>query len=192
MAAQRYVSGWVLGAAVMLAPALAQADLNCGGQLVSEGDRAYDVRQRCGEPDARDVISTRLGAGHGEIPHEEVWHYNFGPSRLVRVLVFREGRLEQIETGGRGFRERSASCKPEELTRDLTKLELLGRCGEPDAIEQRVEPAGLSVHPGVGIGYGRVVEEWIYDYGPQRFYRIVTLREGRVTRIERGERGYRH
>jgi hypothetical protein len=33
---------------------------------------------------------------------KSVWTYNFGPSRLIYRLTFREGKLTHIETGGYG------------------------------------------------------------------------------------------
>jgi hypothetical protein len=33
---------------------------------------------------------------------KSVWTYNFGPSRLIYRLTFREGKLAHIETGGYG------------------------------------------------------------------------------------------
>ena len=177
-----------LGLAFGGLPAEAASGFSCNGRLVSVGDRSFDVLQRCGEPDYREVISSQIGPGVGVIPHEEVWHYNFGPQRHVRVLLFREGRLRRIESGGYGYIAPSERCNPGDIQRNLTALELLGRCGEPDHKERRVEP--LYYHRDLIVGHGRVVEEWIYNFGPQRFQRIATLREGRVTRVERGERGY--
>ncbi|WP_082048073.1 DUF2845 domain-containing protein [Geoalkalibacter ferrihydriticus] len=31
------------------------------------------------------------------------WTYNFGPRRFLLHLIFENGRLRQIETGGYGF-----------------------------------------------------------------------------------------
>ncbi|NIR58745.1 MAG: DUF2845 domain-containing protein, partial [Gammaproteobacteria bacterium] len=78
----------------------------CGTDLVREGDPAYQVRRACGEPD----WIGRYHWDHGT--HAEVWHYNFGPNDLIRILHFRDGRLRRIETAGRGFVEprESGSC----------------------------------------------------------------------------------
>ena len=49
-----------LGAAVLLiAAASAQADtLRCGSQLVTTGDRAFEVERKCGVPQHRDRSAT--------------------------------------------------------------------------------------------------------------------------------------
>ena len=40
----------------------AQAEtLRCGSQLVSVGDRAFEVEQKCGEPVFRDLVGYTLG-----------------------------------------------------------------------------------------------------------------------------------
>ena len=35
----------------------------------------------------------------------------------------------------------------------------------------------------------RTVEVWTYDFGPNRFVRLVSIAEGRVTRVETGGYG---
>ena len=51
-----------LGAAVLLiAAASAQADtLRCGSQLVTTGDRAFEVERKCGVPQHRDLVGYSL------------------------------------------------------------------------------------------------------------------------------------
>ena len=52
----------LLAAALLLASATARADsMRCGSALVSAGDRAWEVEQKCGAPDHRDDVGYTLG-----------------------------------------------------------------------------------------------------------------------------------
>jgi Protein of unknown function (DUF2845) len=74
----------------------AQADtLRCGSQLISSGDREFEVQQKCGEPTARNLVGyLRSHNRREEVPIEE-WIY--GPtSGMYQYLRFEGGRLVQI------------------------------------------------------------------------------------------------
>ncbi|MBU0809202.1 MAG: DUF2845 domain-containing protein [Gammaproteobacteria bacterium] len=82
----------LLGAAFM-----AQAEtLRCGSQLVSLGDRRFEVLQKCGEPVFRDLVGYSLGPNQRrEYPIEE-WVY--GPNNgMLSILTFEGSRLRAIE-----------------------------------------------------------------------------------------------
>ncbi len=118
-------------AALLLAdPALA---LRCQSRLVSEGDPQAKVLRFCGEPTSvqRRVIyrsgipsgwanrdfSTRdseLGVSRQELLiHQrsfvevlvEEWTYNFGPRKLMRVVVFENGLVRDVIRLGYGYVE---------------------------------------------------------------------------------------
>ena len=75
-----------------------QADtLRCGSQLISSGDRAFEVEQKCGEPTARNLVGyLRSPNRREEVPIEE-WIY--GPSSgMYQYLRFEGGRLVQIHS----------------------------------------------------------------------------------------------
>jgi hypothetical protein len=102
----------VLTAAVYGGQGLAWA-LDCGGRLVSEGQAPWEVQAICGEPTQMDdtveiVLKPAYDVFGRVVDHfpvavpKSVWTYNFGPSRLVYRLTFREGKLTHIETGGYG------------------------------------------------------------------------------------------
>jgi hypothetical protein len=170
-------------------PAEARA-MRCDGSLITVGDRRFDVLAACGEPDLR--VPVRLEViGIYALPYEEVWYYNFGPRRFIRQLRFRQGRLVAIDSAGYGFHpDAPGPCRPEDLRRDMTHLELVARCGEPVDREQRLR--WLPFDQAYPFARGRVVfeEEWIYDFGPHRFYRILTLIDGLVVNIETGRWGF--
>ena len=96
-------------------PALAE-DIRCGNLLVSEGDAAARVRERCGAPTEtrverklvpaviwRDGRRIELPGGDREVI-VEFWTYNFGPDRLMRQLKLEEGVVVEIKTLGYGHR----------------------------------------------------------------------------------------
>lgn len=98
--------------------ALADA-MRCGSRLVTLGDSRAEVRTLCGEPtdiETRAILRrptywldgriVYYGDGYVEVP-VEIWLYNFGPYKLQRIVRFIDGRVEEIETLGYGYRERS-------------------------------------------------------------------------------------
>jgi hypothetical protein len=115
---------WFLAGLVALAVGsvggVARADetMRCpSGRLVRVGDRLLELAQTCGAPDHTDrrtalrEIARGLRAGTRtdeerlvvEVRIEE-WLYDLGPGRLLRRLVFENGRLARIDTLGRGRR----------------------------------------------------------------------------------------
>lgn len=83
--------------ALLSAAFMAQAEtLRCGSQLVSLGDRRFEVLQKCGEPAFRDLVGYSLGPNQRrEYPIEE-WVY--GPSNgMLSILTFEGSRLRTIE-----------------------------------------------------------------------------------------------
>jgi hypothetical protein len=87
--------------------------LRCGSELVGMGAYTYEVRQSCGEPQARNAWTAyrivHVGPHNAPVREEvvipisvEEWVYDFGPHRLVRVLRFEAGRLVDVSTLGYG------------------------------------------------------------------------------------------
>lgn len=76
----------------------AQADtLRCGSQLISVGDRQFEVQQKCGEPNSRDIIGYKRSANRREEVQVEEWIY--GPSSgMYQYLRFEGGRLMRIDS----------------------------------------------------------------------------------------------
>lgn len=83
--------------ALLCAAALAQAEtLRCGSQLVSVGDRSFEVEQKCGEPAFRDLTGYTLGPYQRREMKIEEWVY--GPSNgMLTILTFEGNRLTRIE-----------------------------------------------------------------------------------------------
>ncbi|MED5611845.1 MULTISPECIES: DUF2845 domain-containing protein [Pseudomonas] len=87
----------LLAAALLLASATARADsMRCGSALVSVGDRAWEVEQKCGAPDHRDDVGYTLGGYDRREFKVEEWVY--GPRNgATYILTFEANRLKRIE-----------------------------------------------------------------------------------------------
>ena len=92
------------------------ATLRCGNQLVADGASRSDVLLRCGEPMAKEsrgeAVSDKLRQ-RGEdgtttttektvIKTINEWTYNFGSNRFIQVVVFENGKLVDVRSGGYG------------------------------------------------------------------------------------------
>ncbi len=101
----------------------ADGGMRCGSRLVFEGDSLYDVRSRCGVPDASSQHveyrtlrrlangpcfkqQGQLICGHVEEHTVEIvideWTYDFGSSSFIRTLTFEQGKLREVELGRYG------------------------------------------------------------------------------------------
>ncbi len=83
---------------LILSTVLTQAaSLRCGSKLVNEGDRAFEVENKCGEPVRRDLVGYTGGYyGDRQMVIEE-WIY--GPNNgMLNILTIQGNRLIRIET----------------------------------------------------------------------------------------------
>jgi len=175
---------------------LAASDsLRCGSRLIGNGALAAEVLGACGEPDYRDTWLVPQPYSGRYVSDAEEWYYNFGPSQLLRILRFRNGKLVDVGSDGYGYMEPPGppDCEPAEIVEGLSKFRLLLRCGEPVTRESvnvlrplRDPQTGAAIHR-----YQEPVfrEKWVYNFGSRYFLRIVTLENGRVTDVEQGSRG---
>ena len=183
-----------------LSEARASDSLRCGSRIVSTEMIAPAVLAACGEPALRDVWTRYADPYAREVGDDEVWTYNFGPNQLLRLLYFRAGRLQRIETEGYGFRPvENPGCGPNDILEGYSKYRLLAYCGEP---AQRRALGYLVPYVAADPGRARrdllqshvfqpnYQEEWIYNFGSGYLLRRITLENGRVTAITDGERGY--
>jgi hypothetical protein len=90
-----------------------ESRLRCGTRLVALGMRSDEVLALCGEPswtnswqetiergtllNKKDFVRATL------IVNVEEWTYNWGPTRFMSYLQFRNGVLERIHSGGYGY-----------------------------------------------------------------------------------------
>ncbi|MGD8428766.1 MAG: DUF2845 domain-containing protein [Ectothiorhodospiraceae bacterium] len=165
--------------------------LRCPDGLVEMGDRRFQVRHACGDPDYVDRQAEAFVAGVGVVGEIVEWYYNPGPQKLVRILTFRNGRLVKEETGGRGFsRIVSGSCSPNDIQPGMSKFELRVRCGPPDHRESHFSLGVPRDDMGWRFAPTSRVDEWVYNFGSRHFLRFVRIVDGRVTSVELGDRGY--
>ena len=69
----------------------------CGSQLVSLGERSFQVLKKCGEPVARETIGYKVGEYNHRELHIQEWVY--GPNNgMYHYLRFEGNRLTSIES----------------------------------------------------------------------------------------------
>jgi hypothetical protein len=86
---------------MLLTSASYASTLRCGSQLISVGDRAFDVEQKCGVPVSQEVIGSKETFNSTYRKSEEVrieeWIY--GPENgMYQYLRFEGGRLVSIDS----------------------------------------------------------------------------------------------
>ncbi|WP_282367307.1 DUF2845 domain-containing protein [Pseudomonas sp. PS02290] len=80
---------------------LAHADtLRCGSQLISVGDRMFEVQQKCGQPVSQDIIGYKETVNHyRQVDQVQVQEWIYGPSNgMYQYLRFEGGRLVRIDS----------------------------------------------------------------------------------------------
>ncbi len=167
-------------------PGAANAAFRCGSSLVDVGDWPVEVEERCGTPDYVATYPTATVPGIGVVGEVEHWYYNPGPQGFIRRLEFRDGKLRREHSLGYGFAgDRAGECSPARLQSGVSEFEIVAYCGEPISRRVSWEVVG---HGSSSTDHYRdtlvPVEEWMYESGKSQFRRIVTLRNGRVTRVE--------
>jgi len=160
----------------------------CDGFLVSPGETREEVVEKCGEPAWLDVRGDE-GAEEGSLPGEtEEWIYDFGHSQLLEFLRFRNGRLVTIRSGVHGFGgSRGADCGyGANLTLGDSKLEVVAKCGEPTGGgtvgEEPMPPEGSEERRQELLAK----DQWMYDFGPEKFVHYLIFRHGRLMEIRSG------
>ncbi len=77
--------------------------LRCGTKLVDLGDRKHKVLYKCGEPTYTDYYEQIAPVYPYLTEHMDVWVYNFGSTRFIQELIFRNGVLHRINKLGYGY-----------------------------------------------------------------------------------------
>ena len=77
--------------------------LRCGNKLVNIGDRKYEVLYKCGKPDYTDYYNQIMTYYPYTTEKVDVWTYNFGTTKFMQELVFRNGILRRINILGYGY-----------------------------------------------------------------------------------------
>ena len=160
------------------------AALRCGNDLITQGDYAYEVRRACGDPDAIQALGDPIHRDYG--PSEEIWYYDFGGNRFIRVLHFRDGRLRRVETADQGLEagEADGDCRPNEINVGMSSYHLIRICGEPVQRERRYLRRSPDPHRYPHLVEDVLVEEWIYEFGSNYLARLVRLEDGEVVSVD--------
>lgn len=172
--------------------------IRCGNNLISKGDLAIQVKQYCGEPFWVDRWYDEIIFGEDtDFEHRisnviERWVYNLGPNNFIRFITIRNNRVVNIETGESGFNPSPVTreCDGNDISLGVTAVEVQEKCGQPASTSRRVDSVTNPLAPGVRQKTTVPVDEWVYNYGPNSFLRILTFYNGNLVRIETGPRGY--
>ena len=194
-----YFSLLVLAAAGGSTAAVAADTLRCGNRLVSIGDNKAEVLIKCGPPEWKDawtdvVINNpdTVEALRVNIDRER-WIYNLGSHSFLRFLLFENGRLVKIATGDYGFdvdHPSAKRCDTGEIRAGVTQYEILHRCGEPAFKDSRQEERMTAADGRNSRLTIKRIDEWTYNFGPNKFLRILTFEDGRLVNVETGDRGF--
>lgn len=91
-------------------------------------------------------------------------------------------------------------CDNKIVDRGDTAYQVKSLCGPPDDARQRIERRSVRRVVQVPCATGRcsvvvedmievAVEEWLYDFGPQRFIQHLTFEEGKLVDVQSGSYG---
>lgn len=183
-----------------LLPSSVNADsISCDGGIISNGDTAVDLIMKCGQPEWKDShaeeVVDRLDRDVKRRTYitVEEWTYNFGPRQFLRIVTIRNGVISGIRTGQYGTspdREPPGpACGDRVISVGDSKTDILIKCGEPLYKDSHQEEVRERFDDSSSRTVVVTVEEWTYNFGPQRFMRIITLRNNQVVDIRTGGYG---
>lgn len=179
-----------------ISPVLA---MRCNGKVVSVGDLKSDVIAKCGNPTFSNIISFETKEetfgnkiNTVETPVEQMT-YNQGPNTFLKILTFKEGKLIKIEDGEKvsdddGSRDRFTASIGD------PQAEIYAKYGAPsfkevisiESTETLSEDQGERAASSQKIS--EIVEQWTYNFAPGTFSKILTFKNGKLTKIEDGLR----
>lgn len=89
----------ILGLAALSGLVLADT-LRCGSQLISVGDRMFEVQQKCGQPISQDIVGYKETVNHfRQVDQVQVQEWIYGPNNgMYQYLRFEGGRLVRIDS----------------------------------------------------------------------------------------------
>jgi hypothetical protein len=170
--------------------------LTCPRGIVSLGESTAQVHIKCGEPTIWDQriedSSHRDDEGrwfHSSITIDE-WTYDFGSNRLIQTLIFKNGDLIKVTSGGYGKgATNTATDRPGIISVGDSKSKVIIKWGQPTYVEQRQEERSMLGRMGEVVQKTITIERLTYDFGPTRFIRILTFENSKLTNIRTGSYG---
>ena len=169
------------------------------GELLYAGDSKYEIIAKLGQPYGTleqtkiAFIPNPTGEDHRTYTTVETWLYNFGSRRFSYRLLFQNNRLEKVLKGPYGFdypeRER---CSLSGTRVDLGDIdpEILMKCGEPNFKDAYYEDRIVKTKHGTQHLVTVHVEEWTYNFGPNKFMTILRLEDGVLVDYFKGKYGF--
>ena len=101
---------WLSAVVFLALPRVAEsASMRCGQTIISDGDSRFVVLSRCGEPAMKEartvVVREKLDPRNERLVEKliEEWTYNFGPYRLIQIVVLENGTVVDVKSGGYGY-----------------------------------------------------------------------------------------
>ena len=186
--------------ALAFVAAVAIAADYCGeNKTVYIGDTSGEVILKCGEPDRKqshteEVIATLDNDKKSNILITlEEWTYNLGPERFMRIFKLQDGKVVDMWLGDYGFAKEQVNrpqCSALSISVGDSAAEVAAKCGEPTLKDQLEEITQEQLDANTSRKVYGTVEHWTYNFGPNQFLRILTIRNGKVTNIEEGDYGY--
>ena len=86
-------------------------------------------------------------------------------------------------------------CGDRLIRQGLTTIEVLHACGQPDSVDSWDEVKNVG-HFRFGFLWYSLenvhVEQWVYNFGPSRFLRLLRFENGILKRIKTGGYGFAH
>jgi len=174
--------------------------INCSGGIVSIGDERIDLLSKCGQPDWKDSHQEEVTERFDPVTKKRTyitvdeWTYDFGPQQFMRIVIIKNGRIADVRTGGYGTDRRSKpdklDCRDSILSAGDSKAEVLTKSGEPASKECHQEDVRERITTDQWRTISITVEEWTYNFGPERFLRILTFKNGIVSDVRTGGYGY--
>jgi hypothetical protein len=174
------------------------SEYRCEGKIVSVGDTSGELLMKCGEPDWKQSHDEEIieawdkDSRHRIIITVEEWTYNLGPDRFMRIFRLQNGKVVDILLGGYGFAKEETNqlqCNAQNIAVGDSAIEVLAKCGEPVSENEWEEMTSERLDDGTVRKVNITVAEWTYNLGPDKFIRIITLRNGTVVNIQSGGRG---
>ena len=123
----------------------------------------------------------------------EEWTYNLGPERFMRIFKLQDGKVVDKWLGNYGFAKERANqpqCSVLSISVGDSAAEVAAKCGEPTLKDQLEEITQEQLDANTSRKVYVTVEHWTYNFGPNQFLRILTIRNGKVMNIEAGDYGY--
>jgi hypothetical protein len=121
------------------------------------------------------------------------WTYNLGPNDFMRVLNFVNGKLVDIREGGygnTGGKSSDSPCDEKKITLGDTKGEVVMKCGEPAWKDSRQEEMIEQIDADTKRKVTVTIDGWTFNFGPNRFTRILTFENNKLVDIKTGDYGY--